>query len=66
MYCNTCNELLDSYYTTIIYSSPIYLVINLNRGKAAIYECKVNFPEQLNLFNYSLLKMVILLMVYMR
>ena len=52
MYCNICSKLLDSYYSTIIYSSPIYLIINLNRGKGATYECKVNFPEQLNLFNF--------------
>ena len=52
MYCNICNKLYDSFYSTIIYSTPIYLVINLNRGKGATYECKVNFPDQLNLFNY--------------
>ena len=52
MYCNICNKLLNSYYSTVIYSSPIYLIINLNRGKGATYQCKVNFPEQLNLFNF--------------
>ena len=51
MYCNLCNKLFDSYYSTVIYSTPIYLIINLNRGKGATYKCKVNFPEQLNLFN---------------
>ena len=52
MYCNQCNKLCDAFYTTILYSSPIYLVINLNRGKGAVYECKVNFPEQLSIINY--------------
>ena len=52
MYCNLCNKLCDSYYVNEIYSAPNYLIINLNRGKGAVYECKVNFPEQLNLFNY--------------
>ena len=52
MYCNFCNKLCDSYYRTSIYSAPMYLIINLNRGRGAVYECKVNFPEQLNLFNY--------------
>ena len=52
MYCNNCNQLCDSLYSTTIYSTPIYLIINLNRGRGAVYECKVNFPEQLNLFNY--------------
>ena len=52
MFCNNCNKLLDATYTTLIYSSPIYLIINLNRGKGAIYECKVIFPEQLNIINF--------------
>ena len=56
MFCNICNKLLNSYYSTIIYSSPIYLIINLNRGKEAVYECKVNFPEQLNLYNFVTFK----------
>ena len=51
MYCNICNKLLDTFYSTTIYSTPIYLIINLNRGKGAAYQCKVNFPEQLNLYN---------------
>ena len=52
MFCNICNKLCDTLYSTILYSGPRYLIINLNRGKGAVYECKVNFPEQLNLFNY--------------
>ena len=52
MYCNICNKLFDSFYSTVIYSGPNYLIINLNRGKGAVYQCKVNFPEQLNLINY--------------
>ena len=52
MFCNNCNKLLDAYYSSLLYSGPYYLIINLNRGKGAVYECKVNFPEQLNLFNY--------------
>ena len=52
MYCNICNKLCNAYYSTILYSGPNYLIINLNRGKGAIYECKVNFPNQLNIFNY--------------
>ena len=56
MYCNFCNKLFDSYYSTTIYSLPTNLIINLNRGRGAVYECKVNFPEQLNLINYVTLK----------
>ena len=52
MWCNICNKLCDSLYSTELYSAPNYLIINLNRGKGAVYECKVNFPEQLNIINY--------------
>ena len=52
MYCNICNCNCDSLYGSLLYSAPNYLIINLNRGRGAVYECKVIFPEQLNLFNY--------------
>ena len=52
MWCNICNKLCDSLYSTQLYSAPNYLIINLNRGKGAVYECDVIFPEQLNLFNF--------------
>ena len=52
MWCNICNKLCDAFYTSLIYSAPNYLIINLNRGKGAVYECNVNFPEQLNIVNY--------------
>ena len=52
MYCNICKKLCNAFYSTVIYSTPNCLIINLNRGKGAVYECKVNFPEQLNLFNF--------------
>ncbi len=58
MYCNKCNKLNDSLFSTSIYSGPNYLIIILNRGKGAIYECKVNFPEQLNLLNYITIKTI--------
>ena len=56
MFCNICNKLCDSYYSTIYYSYPNYLIINLNRGKGAVYKCKVIFPEQLNIINYATYK----------
>ena len=52
MYCNICNICNDALYGTTLYSTPNFLFINLNRGKGAVYECKVKFPEQLNLLNY--------------
>ena len=55
-YCNICNCLFDGMYGTQLYSIPNYLIINLYRGKGAIYECKVNFPEQLDLTNFVTLK----------
>ena len=56
MHCDICNRLCDAYYSTIIYSCPNYLIINLNRGKGATYECNVIFPEQLNVINYTTFK----------
>jgi len=57
MYCNMCNCTCDSLYGSYLYSTPNYLIINLNRGRGAVYECNVNFPDQLNLFNYVSFKM---------
>jgi len=56
MYCNCCHKLCDSLNSTTIYSSPLILIINLNRGRGAVYKCKVNFPELLILSNYVVLK----------
>ena len=52
MFCNNCNKLCNSLYSTFLYSGPYYLIINLNRGKGAVYECKVCFPELLNIVNF--------------
>jgi len=52
MYCNVCNASLNAYYTSIIYSAPKYLIINLNRGRNAVYQCRIYFPETLKLFKY--------------
>ena len=56
MFCNQCNKLCNAYYSTILYSGPTYLIINLNRGKGAVYECNVIFPEQLILYNFITFK----------
>ena len=56
MYCNICNSTQDALYGTQIYSAPIYLIINLNRGRGAVYECNVNFPEKLNIINFITFK----------
>ena len=56
MFCNNCNKLCDALYSSLLYSGPNYLIINLNRGKGAVYECKVIFPSQLNIINYLTFK----------
>ena len=56
IYCNICNSNSDSLYESILYSTPNYLIIILNRGKGAVYEYNVNFPDQLNLFNFVTFK----------
>ena len=56
MYCNICNSTQNALYGTQIYSAPNYLIINLNRGRGAVYECKVNFPEKINLLNFITFK----------
>jgi len=56
IYCILCNNCYDSYYSTNLYLLPEILVINLNRGRNAIYQCNVNFPEELDLTNYVINK----------
>ena len=51
-YCNICHKCFDSYFSTNLCVLPRYLIINLNRGKNEIYQCKVNFPEEIDLTNY--------------
>ena len=52
MYCNICRNTFDAFYQTSLYILPNYLIINLNRGKNAVYQCKVIFPEILTLSQY--------------
>jgi len=52
MFCNFCNCLCNALYGTSLFSLPNYLIVNLNRGKGAVYKCNVFFPEKLNLLNF--------------
>ena len=52
MFCNRCKSNCDFLYCSSLYSTPKYLIINLFRGRGLIYECNVNFPEKLFLFNF--------------
>ena len=45
MYCNICGKLHDAHYQTVLEELPNDLIINLNRGKGAVYECNVNFQD---------------------
>jgi len=55
-YCNSCKCFSDSYYSSTLYLLPEILVINLDRGRNEIYQCNVNFPEELDLTNYVINK----------
>ena len=52
IYCNDCKKTFDAYYGTLLYFLPNYLIINLNRGKNAVFQCNVKFPELLKLHKY--------------
>ena len=52
IYCNECGKTYDALYQTVLYSMPNYLIINLNRGKNAVFQCTVKFPELLKLHSY--------------
>jgi ubiquitin C-terminal hydrolase len=51
-YCNICKQTFDSLYTTRIYSSPIILILILNRGKNNIFNVKLYFNEIMDITQY--------------
>ena len=55
-YCNICNQLYDSLYTTKIFVSPNVLVLILNRGKGNIYDVKLDFTEIIDITEFVLQK----------
>ena len=55
-YCNICKQLYDSIYISKIFSSPINLIIILNRGKGNIYDVKLDFSETIDVSQFVLLK----------
>ena len=55
-FCNVCQQMVDSYYTSRIYISPNVLILILNRGKGNIYDVKLDFCEIIELNNYVLQK----------
>ena len=55
-YCNLCKQLCDSLYTSKIYTSPIILILILNRGKGNIYKVKMDFQNTIDITNYVIEK----------
>ena len=55
-FCNICNKLNDSSYTTLIYSSPNILILILNRGKNNIHKVNIDFREEIDITDYVTLK----------
>ena len=56
MWCNYCGQNSTSNYSTRIYSSPLYLILILNRGKGNMYDVKLNFDEVIDIGNYVYIK----------
>ena len=55
-YCNICQHLNDSNYTSLIYSFPTILIIILNRGKNNKYNVKLDIKEEIDITNYAQFK----------
>jgi len=53
-YCNICKQKFDSIYSSKIFSSPIILVLILNRGKDNKYNIKLNFFETIDITSFVL------------
>ena len=52
IYCNYCNFRTNAFQYNAMFSSPEYLLINLNRGKAKTLNVKVNLVENINISSY--------------
>ena len=55
-YCNICQQLYDSIYTSKIFISPYILIIILDRGKGNINDIKLNFSEIIDITQFVLKK----------
>ena len=56
MWCKYCKQNTVSEYCTLIYSSPEYFILILNRGKGNIYDVKLQFEEIIDISNYVKMK----------
>jgi ubiquitin C-terminal hydrolase len=52
MYCNYCKRTTNTQMCTVLTFGPEIIIIILNRGKGIQYKVKINFVEQLNLYNF--------------
>ena len=52
MYCNFCKSQQDCYMCTNLVTGPEVLILLLNRGNGIEFNVKIEFYEELNLFNY--------------
>ena len=52
IYCNICRSQQNATHINEIYSLPPILIIILNRGKGNVFECNVEFPENLDIKKY--------------
>ena len=52
MYCNNCKINCNASMYTYLVTGPEILILLLNRGKGIQFDVKINFEENLNLYNY--------------
>ena len=52
IYCNYCKVNCSAMMTTYLTIGPEILILLLNRGKGIQYNVKIDFGENLNLYNY--------------
>lgn len=52
IHCNYCNGRTNAFQYNAMFSSPEYLILNLNRGKAKTLNVKMNLIENINISTY--------------
>ena len=52
MYCNGCKKTCDCTMQTLLAAGPEILILLLNRGKGKEFDVKIDFYEEINLYNY--------------
>ena len=52
MYCNNCKINCNGMMCTNLVTGPEILILILNRGQGIQFNVKINFYEDLNLYNY--------------